>query len=215
MPGIYDTETWRMLDPRLQMAFMAMSAAAPGNVGITSGWRSNETQRRLHAQKPNLAAAPGKSNHEFGLAIDMTFENAATRRWVHANAARYGLWFPMDYEPWHIQLIGVDRHNISGLGNRGGGRDAFSQPPDRRFVNPYDAMGGLMALEDNTDPITQFERVISAISSGGGLAETLASPSTGLESPTTAVGSSPVGSATGSVDNQFEPARPGDTEVPL
>jgi hypothetical protein len=154
-----------------------MAAQAPGEIGLISGWRSHETQAQLHAQKPGLAAEPGHSNHEFGLAIDMSFENAATRNWVHQNAARFGLWFPMDYEPWHVQLIGVDRHNVGGIGQPvGGGRNAFSLSPDGRFVNPYDALSGRMGMEDNTDPVTQFERLISAFTNPHSFNSMLASP---------------------------------------
>lgn len=168
MGDIYDTQTWLRTDPRLQYAFLAMAAEAPGAISVGSGWRSHEQQTALHREKPNLAAAPGKSNHEYGLAIDMTFENAATRRWVHANAARFGLWFPMDYEPWHVQLMGVDRHNVNGGKQIGGGRDAFSMAPDGRFVNPYDAMAGYMQEEDPYDPMTQFQRLIAALTSPDG-----------------------------------------------
>jgi hypothetical protein len=167
-----------------------MQSAAPGRVELGNGWRSNEQQRRLHAQKPGLAAKPGHSNHEFGLALDITYENAATRRWVHANAHRFGLWFPMDYEPWHVQLIGVDRHNIRGGAQQGGGRNAFAMAPDGRFINPYDAMAGYMQGEDNTDPGTQFSRLVNALVSpqpGGGVASpemgALASPSLEGERP--------------------------------
>lgn len=186
MPGIWDSQTWTNTDPRLQQAFLAMAAAAPGTIGLTSGWRSNAQQTALHNQKPNLAAAPGHSNHEFGLAIDMTFQNDAVKRWVHQNASRFGLWFPMDYEPWHVQLIGVDRHNINNPNAMfGGGRDAFSPSPESNFVNPYDALGSAMQVEDNTDPMTQFERLMNAMHVPG-----TASPDTSLmDSPTMESGS--------------------------
>jgi hypothetical protein len=165
---VYGSETWKRVDPRLQQAFLAMQAAAPGQVVLGNGWRSNAQQSALFRQKPKLAAKPGQSNHEFGLALDITFENAATRRWVHANARRFGLWFPMDYEPWHVQLIGVDRHNASGGRQIGGGRDGFSEAPDGRFINPYDALVGFMEEEDNANPMTQFERMVFALNSPAG-----------------------------------------------
>jgi hypothetical protein len=167
MPPPPQGPSWNNTDIRLRQAFLAMAADAPGAIWMSSGWRSHDQQAALHRAKPGLAAEPGHSNHEFGLAIDMGFENAATRRWVHANAARYGLWFPMDYEPWHAQLIGVDRHNVQGGAQVGGGRDAFAPAPDGRYPNPYDIMAGNVAMEDNTDPMTQFERLMAAVSSPG------------------------------------------------
>lgn len=209
MGSIYDTPTWQNLDPRLQRAFLAMAAAAPGGVSIGSGWRSHEQQTRLHAQKPNLAAAPGKSNHEFGLAIDLSFQNEATRRWVHANARRFGLWFPMDYEPWHIQLLGVDRHNVRNPGGMlGGGRDAFSMAPDGRFANPYDALRGAMDLEDPFDYSTQFERLMNALSTP----DVMASPGGEMASPSAATGTmAPEDVAGAMAQENFNPTSPSDS----
>jgi hypothetical protein len=175
MGSVYESATWLNLDPRLQYAFLQLQAAAPGQVSLSSGWRSHDHQAQLYKQKgPKLAARPGHSNHEFGLAIDLSFENAATRRWVHANAQRFGLWFPMDYEPWHAQLIGIDRHNASGGRQLGGGREAFADMPDGRFQNPYDALAGMMGQEDPYDPMTQFGRLVQFITApteeGGALA---------------------------------------------
>jgi hypothetical protein len=49
-----------------------------------------------------LASAYGKSNHCFGLAMDMDgwFENLSNQK-----LKKYGLIKPLDYEPWHVQLI--------------------------------------------------------------------------------------------------------------
>ncbi|ACL75840.1 hypothetical protein [Ruminiclostridium cellulolyticum] len=49
-----------------------------------------------------LAAAYGKSNHCFCIAMDITgwFEALTNRQ-----LKKYGLYKPMSYEPWHVQLI--------------------------------------------------------------------------------------------------------------
>ncbi|OPX43860.1 hypothetical protein CLHUN_23420 [Ruminiclostridium hungatei] len=49
-----------------------------------------------------LSAAYGKSNHCFGLAMDMDgwFEALENKE-----LSGYGLIKPLDYEPWHVQLI--------------------------------------------------------------------------------------------------------------
>ena len=190
--GVFDDPTWQNLDPRVRSAYMGLAAgaaAAGHTIGFSSGWRSNQRQAELYKEKPHLAAPPGKSNHEFGLAMDLTFGSAAARRWVHENAHRYGMWFPMDYEPWHIQVVGIDRHNIGNPGAQvGGGRDAFSMPPDMRFVNPYDRMAEAMAQEDPFDPVEQFGRLVQMFSSGAGDMSDgmIASPDAGalLGSPT-------------------------------
>ena len=55
-----------------------------------------------------VAAKPGSSNHQKGLAVDIT--NAGVGRTIrekmtNAQLKEFGLWKPMSYEPWHIQPI--------------------------------------------------------------------------------------------------------------
>lgn len=97
-----------------KMAEMSAAAKAEGfdvKVAPGGGKRTHQQQAKLYAEKPNLAAKPGNSNHEYGLAADLTFGNDAARKWAHANAARFGLTFPMlgehggKNEPWHVELI--------------------------------------------------------------------------------------------------------------
>lgn len=85
----------------------ALLDAAPGPGTIASGFRTRDQQAALYAKNPKLAAKPGHSNHERGLAADLSFADARTKAWVHANAARFGLFFPMSWEPWHIEPIGA------------------------------------------------------------------------------------------------------------
>lgn len=87
---------------------------APGKVTIGSGYRSYDQQARLYQRWVNRvpgqapAAKPGKSNHNHGTAADLVYEGGhygPTGKWVRANAERYGLFFPMSYEPWHIEPV--------------------------------------------------------------------------------------------------------------
>ncbi len=86
-------------------------AAAPGSMSISSGYRSPQQQAKLYelykAGKGNLAAPPGKSNHNHGLAMDISFSSPAVQQWAHSNAAAYGLAFPIGSEPWHIEPLGL------------------------------------------------------------------------------------------------------------
>ena len=50
-----------------------------------------------------IGAAYGKSNHCFGLALDI--ETAWFKKLTNKDLARYGLIKPMDYEDWHVELI--------------------------------------------------------------------------------------------------------------
>ncbi|MBH0239132.1 M15 family metallopeptidase [Methylobrevis albus] len=94
-----------------------MIAAAPESVRaattITSGFRSFERQAQLfdeavkkygsEAAARKWVAPPGKSQHNAGNAADLSFGTDEARSWFHSNAGEFGLGFPMDYEPWHIQ----------------------------------------------------------------------------------------------------------------
>lgn len=86
-----------------------------GKVSVSSGYRSPERQAVLWKnalRKYGSAAAarkwvapPGRSNHGRGLAADLKFSDAATRRLVHQSAGKYGLHFPLSNENWHIEPI--------------------------------------------------------------------------------------------------------------
>lgn len=95
----------------------AMIASMPdnlkGSVTINSGYRSVERQQQLWLQalqkygSPEAArkwvAPPGNSQHNKGAAADLGYGSDAARQWVHSNASRFGLSFPMKHEPWHIE----------------------------------------------------------------------------------------------------------------
>lgn len=95
-----------------------LNAAMPGGMSIKviSGFRTWQQQAALHRAKPRLAARPGRSKHQKGLAADLTYSSPQTRKWVHRNAARYGLRFPMSYENWHIEPAGVTRTRYARAG---------------------------------------------------------------------------------------------------
>ncbi len=95
----------------------AMIRDAPGKIKPGPRSRDYATQVRLwkryQAGGPQ-AAKPGTSKHGDGRANDLTYENDAVRQWALANAAKYGLAFPI-YDPkkkrshdesWHVELGG-------------------------------------------------------------------------------------------------------------
>lgn len=54
----------------------------------------------------NWIALPGSSNHQKGLALDLSYSSPDARQWAHQNAKDFGMTFPLSNEPWHIELIG-------------------------------------------------------------------------------------------------------------
>lgn len=121
------TEDVDGLDEGFATNIAAMMQDAPPEIaeglGILSGARSVERQRVLWEQalvqygSPEAArkwvAPPGNSRHNFGQAVDLSWNGRSLKHappevidWVHANAEKYGMHFPMDHEPWHAEPMG-------------------------------------------------------------------------------------------------------------
>ena len=102
------------LNDRLTQFFLSAPAEVRDVMRITSGFRSPEKQAQLWQEaltkygSPEAArkwvAPPGRSNHNHGTAADLKYLSPAAQEWAHANAANYGLAFPLSNEPWHIEI---------------------------------------------------------------------------------------------------------------
>ncbi|MBZ4420138.1 peptidoglycan-binding protein [Myxococcus sp. RHSTA-1-4] len=94
-------------------AFNRMYAAAK-SAGITlkvnSGFRSMAEQQALYRAYQNgtgnLAAKPGYSNHQGGIAVDINVggTGTATYRWLANNAKNFGFVRTVPSEPWHWEF---------------------------------------------------------------------------------------------------------------
>lgn len=149
------------LAPEFAAKLRAMIAASGGRVTILSGYRSVERQKQLFdaavkkygsvAAARKYVAPPGKSQHNHGNAVDL----GGDLKWVAANAAKFGLYQPMSWEPWHWQPIGS-----------GSGKDAQTQAPSEADAhgpgNP-DALADL-ARERNKTIEAQLANLMAAIS---------------------------------------------------
>ena len=89
--------------PELMRRLQAWSAGLGQTYNITSGYRSIAQQQVLYNRwrrgQGAPAAVPGRSMHNFGLASDGP-------RWGGRGPQKYGLVYPMSYEPWHVEPIG-------------------------------------------------------------------------------------------------------------
>lgn len=84
-------------------------------IGMTDSYRTYEAQVDLKARKGSLAATPGRSNHGWGLALDLVTGgwDGQVMLWLETNAARYG-WFHPEWarsngsnpEHWHWEYAG-------------------------------------------------------------------------------------------------------------
>ncbi|MBD9381343.1 D-alanyl-D-alanine carboxypeptidase family protein [Achromobacter sp. ACM02] len=94
--------------PYLEMVGKAKSSGV--NLTINSGFRSYPEQKMLWdgyvKRLPgfNLAAKPGNSNHQNGIAIDIAVAGAdgnEVYEWLKQNAPRFGFVRTVSGEPWH------------------------------------------------------------------------------------------------------------------
>lgn len=121
----------------LVQMFAAGAAEGAGQMQVQSAYRSYSVQVRVYngwvsslgkAQADRQSARPGFSEHQTGLAVDIStvplkctlgacFSTTPQGEWLAANAWRFGylLRYPADktsvtgyeYEPWHFRYVGI------------------------------------------------------------------------------------------------------------
>lgn len=141
-----------------------MQADGQGTLIVQSGFRSYGSQKTIHDSKvralgkvkgENLAARPGYSEHQTGLAIDFAakgvsslnigFANTKAGKWLAANAYKYGfvLRYPKgksaitgyQYEPWHFRYVGVQVATAMHDGNVATLEEYFALPAAPGYLN--------------------------------------------------------------------------------
>lgn len=77
-------------------------------IGVNSGTRTPEEQAALYQRNPAKAARPGRSMHEFGLALDI---DSATADELDSLGLmkKYGFTRPVGGERWHMEPAGIQR----------------------------------------------------------------------------------------------------------
>lgn len=70
---------------------------------VNSAFRTMEEQEKLRIEKPGLAAKPGYSPHQAGIAVDLDVDGGtnAAYRWLRMHAEFFGWYQPLAKEPWH------------------------------------------------------------------------------------------------------------------
>jgi LAS superfamily LD-carboxypeptidase LdcB len=103
------------LEAATAKAFRVMAKAARKagiDIGIRSGFRSQEKQKRLYHEYVkgwgNLAARPGYSNHQNGKALDIYITDYKVYEWLKKNAAKFGFKRTVRREAWHWEYVGGD-----------------------------------------------------------------------------------------------------------
>lgn len=98
------------MNPAMLKLFKAMAQEYGEKTGkkivVTSGYRTFEEQEALHKKDPAKAAAPGRSLHEFGLAVDIASATADELDKLGL-MRKYGFTRPVGMEPWHVEMAGI------------------------------------------------------------------------------------------------------------
>ncbi|EGD46720.1 peptidase M15B and M15C DD-carboxypeptidase VanY/endolysin [Ruminiclostridium papyrosolvens DSM 2782] len=147
--------------PKLINAVNILCATKGKSCICTSGYRSMEKQKIVNAQslqchkgayqKPDgsvwtsdgkcWAAAYGKSNHCYCIAMDIT--DSWFQAINNAELKKYDLVKPMSYEPWHIQLL---EHNGLSQKQKEAIRDSVLKGVNEEMeVKEFQSMTGLTA----------------------------------------------------------------------
>lgn len=99
---------WAPATERLN-AMISDAKAAGVSISVTDGYRTYDSQVRLAQQKGlysqgGLAAAPGTSEHGWGLAVDLGL-NPTAQAWMRQHAQDYGFVENVPREPWHWEFV--------------------------------------------------------------------------------------------------------------
>lgn len=168
------------------------------NVIVTSGARDSKEQEALYKKNPKLAAPPGRSLHEFGLAMDVNSTDL-NRLEELGLMKKYGFTRPVGGEPWHMEpagiQIGVDAAKkdpnkaaeliASSLGKGGGGvgtiqgapkgrRDAnialaLLNAPGKEIKNDKDSVSSTLLAKA---PVKQTEDKVASVTPQSGFMKT-------------------------------------------
>ncbi len=110
---LWDNHTQLRADAAVSLADFnqAFAARFGADLCLESGYRTLGEQRAVKAKKGGLAAAPGKSNHGWGLAVDLCQDQTSGAKWawLNDNGPAYGWANPAwaqpggsgPHEKWH------------------------------------------------------------------------------------------------------------------
>jgi len=180
------------LDDGFEVSLAHLISAAPPEMSkglsIGSGFRSYEVQERLwnNALKKygsaeaarKWVAPPGKSNHNGGDAVDINYQGKSLKHapkevveWVHSNAAKFGIHFPLSHEPWHAERLGT-RGTTAWTPPSGGIESLLSiTDPDERAaaVSEYNLLTGVRKAQTEAVRQGAEDAAFKMIESGGNI----------------------------------------------
>jgi len=183
------------VNPSLVSAFMQAASEFKQRTGqivnVTSALRSRADQERLWANRfsnPNPVAPPGSSNHEKGLAIDVSSSTAAAME-KSGVLSKYGLVRPHSTDPVHIELAGSSGSQDSSQSSKGSSasygpqQQTLSSPMTPQQIpqmpqqpipmSPIGGMGGMGAMGMNPMSMMGMMGGMGGMGRFGGMASML------------------------------------------
>lgn len=128
----YDHETDRAwFDPVLQKQLIALAKTSGEPIQLNSGFRTLAEQKAAYADYQSggaLAATPGSSNHEFGLAADLQLTDKQ-----RSMLGEFGLGLPVPGEDWHVEVVDPKlqaQQSAVNLGTAGGSATVTGESPN-------------------------------------------------------------------------------------
>lgn len=116
------------LNPKFSELFFGMvgeyNAKTGGTIQVNSGYRSIAQQKVLREKYGNKAAEPGKSMHNYGLAIDINSKDVSALKKAGL-LDKYKFFLAVPGEDWHLE-----QRDLSAAFRKGGMKDVKSTTPN-------------------------------------------------------------------------------------
>lgn len=103
--------------PLLARQLIKLSKASGEPIQVNSGFRTRSEQEASYQDYlngGNLAAVPGTSNHEFGLAADLELSDKQ-----RSLLSKFGLGLPVPGEDWHVEITDPELRSKAGYDEPG------------------------------------------------------------------------------------------------
>lgn len=176
------------------------------SVSITSAFRSFQKQQALYnaAKDKSMVAKPGRSLHEFGLALDVDYKDGTSLNEMDKMGLmrKYGFTRPVGSEPWHTEPAGIQvnigrarddqgfatQAVMASLGRGGGGLGTMGKgPKGRDFDLAMKLLGGDFSQSVPNTPTKPLEGMSPIVSKASApTAPTMGGGGGGFSNPTAA-----------------------------
>lgn len=111
--GIDSSGNQLFLEQSAAINFKVMQAYAKLdgiNLVINYAYRDKQTQKYLYRTSKRLAAKPGYSPHQSGIAVDIdgvVLKKHKTKIywWLYQNSKKFGFFQTIKHEPWHFEWL--------------------------------------------------------------------------------------------------------------